>query len=233
MSRDPPGPALENADDVGVRRHEVDAMNRGTWQGRVRRDELRRGRRLEIMTLGWNAVEAVVSVGAGIAAGSAALIGFGVDSAIESLSGAALLWRLQDSHRGDAREALTLQVVGISFLLLAAYVAQDAVRALIVREAPDPSVPGIVIAALSLLIMPWLAHQKRQVARNIGSRALAADSRQTTLCAYLSAILLMGLVLNALLGWWWSDPVAAVVMVPIIASEGVSALRGERCEDCC
>lgn len=191
----------------------------------------RRGRRLEYLTIGWNAVEALVSVGAGIAAGSTALIGFGVDSAIESASGAALLWRLHDE--GETRERLALRIVGGSLLLLALYVAYEAGSALLGRESPDVSYAGIAIAVLSLLVMPWLARRKRVVAASIGSRALHADSRQTSICAYLSAILLAGLGLNALFGWWWADPVAALVMVPIIAHEGVEALRGEPCEDEC
>ena len=192
---------------------------------------LRRGRQLEILTIGWNVVEAAVSIVAGVLAGSTALIGFGVDSAIESSSGAALLWRLHDEH-GEQREALALRLVGVAFLLLAGYVAYEAVTALIAREPPDASPLGIGIAAVSLIVMPWLAHQKRKVAREIGSRALESDSRQTSLCAYLSAILLGGLLLNALLGWWWADPIAALAMVPIIANEGREALRGERCDDC-
>lgn len=194
---------------------------------------LRHARRLEVATLGWNLVEALVSMGAGVVAGSSALVGFGVDSLVESASGATLLWRLQDGDHGEARERTALKLVGVSFLLLAAYVAWDAAGSLLRREPPDPSGVGIAVAAASLLVMPWLARQKRRAAAAIGSSALAADSRQTSLCAYLSAILLAGLGLNALLGWWWADPVAALVMVPIIAREGLEALRGERCADGC
>ena len=192
---------------------------------------LRRGRRLEVLTLAWNSVEGVVSVVAGALAGSTALVGFGVDSFIESASGATLLWRLQDGeHR---REEAALRLVGLSFLLLAAYVAWEASRSLILREPPDVTWLGIVIAALSLMVMPWLARQKRKVAATLESRALEADSHQTDLCAYLSAILLGGLLLNAILGWWWADPVAALAMVPIITNEGVRALRGEGCDEQC
>lgn len=191
--------------------------------------DLRRARRLERLALVWNLVEAIASIGAGWLAGSTALVGFGVDSVIESASGAALLWRLQDGERGEARERVALKLVGWSFLALAAYVAVEAVGGLLRREPPDGSLPGILIAAASLVMMPWLARQKRRVAGRIGSHALAADSRQTSLCAYLSAILLAGLGLNAVLGWWWADPVAALAMVPIIAQEGLEALRGERC----
>lgn len=198
-----------------------------------RSSALRDGRRLEYLTLAWNLVEGVVSVGAGAVAGSTALVGFGVDSFIESASGGVLLWRLQDHVDHADREALALKLVGVSFFLLAAYVAFEAVRSLVLREPPDASWLGIVIAALSLVVMPWLARQKRKVAGVLGSRALVADSRQTDLCAYLSAILLGGLLLNAVLGWWWGDPVAALVMAPIIAREGWNAWRGEACDGSC
>lgn len=198
----------------------------------LRHAQVRRGRRLEYLTIGWNSLEAVASIGAGLSAGSTALIGFGVDSLIESGSGAALLWRLRPDERGEKRERIALKLVGISFLLLAAYVALEAARSLIGREPPKASYLGIAIAALSLLVMPILARAKRHVAADLGSRALQADSRQTSLCAYLSAILLAGLALNALWGWWWADPVAALVMTPIIAREGIEALRGEACDAC-
>jgi len=183
--------------------------------------------------LGWNVVEGVVSVGAGAMAGSTALVGFGVDSFIESASGGVLLWRLQDHEHHAQREELALKLVAVSFFLLAAYVAFEAARSLYLQEPPEASWPGIVIAALSLLVMPWLARQKRKVAGVLESRALVADSRQTDLCAYLSAILLGGLLLNALLGWWWADPVAALVMAPIIANEGREAWKGEACDGAC
>jgi divalent metal cation (Fe/Co/Zn/Cd) transporter len=197
---------------------------------RDRSRELAEGRRLEYLTIAWNAVEAIVSVAAGIFAGSTALVGFGVDSVIESGSGAVLLWRLQDSEDHARREALALRLVGLTFLMLGAWVAYEAVGSLLNQEAPSVSYVGIGVAVLSLLVMPWLAHRKRRVASGLGSRALVSDSRQTSLCAYLSAILLGGLLLNALLGWWWADPVAALAMVPIIVGEGVEALRGDRCE---
>lgn len=197
-----------------------------------RRELTRRGRALEYVTLGWNLVEAAVSIGAGVSAGSTALVGFGADSLIESLSGAVLLWRLRSHEHDRRRELLALRLVGVSFLVLAAYVAWEAAGSLIAREAPDASITGIVLAALSLAVMPLLARAKRRVAGSLRSQALEADSRQTDLCAYLSAILLGGLLLNAVAGWWWADPVAALVMVPIIAREGVRALQGEVCEEC-
>ena len=197
-----------------------------------RKELLRRGLRLESLTLGWNLVEALVAIGSGLGAGSTALLGFGVDSLIESTSGAVLLWRLLGEGGGEEREAKALRLVGYSFLLLAAWVGWDGMSSLLGHEAPDQSIVGIFLAAASLLVMPILARAKRRVAVGLGSKALEADSRQTDLCAYLSAILLVGLVLNAILGWWWADPVAALAMVPIIGGEGVRALRGEECSDC-
>lgn len=190
------------------------------------------GRRLEYFTIFWNCLESLVAIGAGLMAGSIALVGFGVDSVIESLSGLALLWHLRDGEQGQQREQVALKLVGVSFLLLAAYVAFDALKSLIQRQPPEASYVGIGLAVLSLVVMPLLAKKKRRVAALLNSRALQADSKQTDLCAYLSAILLGGLLLNAFFGWWWSDPLAALVMVPIIAKEGFAALRGETCTDC-
>ncbi len=187
---------------------------------------------LEYFTVGWNVVEAGVAIGAGWFADSIALVGFGVDSLIESLSGLILLWRLSSPAHDESREKIALKLVGISFLILAAYVAFDAIRHLLVHEPPKTSLIGIGLSVVSLIIMPLLARAKRRSAANLGSRAMKADSRQTDLCAYLSAILLGGLMLNALLGWWWADPVAALIMAPIIAREGFEGLRGEVCDDC-
>lgn len=190
----------------------------------------RRGRFLAWLTVAWNAVEAAVSIGAGALAGSTSLVGFGVDSLIEGSSGAVMLWRFAGGADGEDRERLALRLVGISFLLLAAYLLHESAGALLTGERPDASVPGIAIAALSLVVMPLLARAKRRVARALDSRAQQADSRQTDLCACLSAILLAGLGLNALLGWWWADPAAGLVMVPIIVREGWGAVRGEACD---
>ena len=193
---------------------------------------LRHGRLLEYATVGYNVLEGVVAIGSGVLAGSVALIGFGFDSGIEVLSGLILLWRLaahRDQEDGERAEARALKLVGWSFLLLSAYVTVDAVLALVRRQAPDESPIGIVLAAVSVVVMPLLVRAKRRVAAQLSSRALAADSRQTELCTYLSAILLAGLGLNAWVGWWWADPVAALVMVPIIAKEGLEAVRGEHC----
>ncbi len=197
-----------------------------------RSQHFKRGRRLEYFTLGWNMVEAAVAIGAGWLAGSIALVGFGVDSLIESFSGGILLWRLASPAHDERREQLALRLVGASFFLLAAYVCFEAVKSLIAAEPPKASFPGIILAALSLIVMPLLARAKRRVAAAIASHALKADSRQTDICAYLSAILLGGLALNALFGWWWADPIAALIMVPIIVREGFEAWQGEVCEEC-
>ena len=197
-----------------------------------RAKNVRRGRLLEYFTIGWNLLEAIVAVGSGILAGSASLVGFGIDSLIESASAFILLWRLREGELGEERENLALKLVGISFLLLAGYIAFDAGKSLINLESPEVSYTGITLAILSLIVMPLLARAKQRVAADIKSRALTADSRQTDICAYLSAILLAGLGLNALFGWWWADSVAALIMIPIIVKEGIEALRGETCDDC-
>lgn len=201
-----------------------------------RRSLIRKGRYLEYFTVGYNSLEGVIAVTAGLIAGSVALVGFGFDSLIEVTSGAVLLWRLHvdvDEERRERVEAISLRLVGVCFVLLAIYVSYDSISSLIRREAPEESLVGIALAAVSLIVMPLLVRAKRKVARGINSRALMADSKQTELCTYLSAILLAGLLLNALLGWWWADPIAAAIMVPIIAKEGLEALRGETCDDAC
>ena len=143
------------------------------------------------------------------------------------------MWRLQvdDEETRERREQIALRLVGASFLLLAAYVLYDSVTTLIWRELPETSFTGIALLIISLVVMPILARSKRRVAKQINSRALEADSKQTDLCVYLSAISLGGLGLNALFGWWWADPVAALVMIPIIVNEGIQGLRGENCCD--
>lgn len=195
---------------------------------------IRKGKQLEYFTIGYNSLEGLIAVTAGVLAGSIALVGFGFDSLIEVSSGVVLLWRLHadvDQQRRERIEAISLKLVGACFVLLAIYVSYDSISSLIRRKAPDQSLVGIVLAAVSLIVMPLLVRAKRRVARAIKSKALIADSKQTELCTYLSAILLGGLLLNALLGWWWADPVAALVMVPIISKEGIEALRGETCCD--
>jgi divalent metal cation (Fe/Co/Zn/Cd) transporter len=194
----------------------------------------RRGRRLEYLTVAWNSVEGIAALVAGLLAGSIALIGFGLDSVIEISSGAVLLWRLRaeaDAERREHAERRAQRLVGACFFALAAYVAFDSIKGLVLREAPKESLFGVGVALAALIAMPLLARAKRQVARQLNSGAMHADSRQSDFCAYLSAILLAGLLLNALLGWWWADPVAALVMVPLIAREGVAGVRGQRCCD--
>ena len=197
---------------------------------------VRRGQWLSYATVGYNTLEGLASIVAGGFAGSISLVGFGIDSLIEVASGGTAMWRLRadvDEIRRERVERASLRIIGVLFLLLAAYVVIDAVKTLWGHEAPGQSIPGMVIAALSLVVMPLLARAKRRVASGLSSRALHADATQTDLCMYLSAILLGGLVLNALVGWWWADPLAALVMTPIIAREGVAGLRAEhRCEDC-
>jgi divalent metal cation (Fe/Co/Zn/Cd) transporter len=201
----------------------------------TRADQIRRGVYLECFTIAYNSLEAAIALFAGLLAGSIALVGFGLDSVVEVTSGAALLWRLHgdtDESKRARMEALALKTVGTCFLVLAAYVAYEAASTLLLTRPPEHSPAGIALAAVSLVVMPILARAKRRVARRIASTALSADARQTDFCMYLSAILLSGLVLNALLGWWWADPVAALVMVPVIAREGWNTVRGKSCCGC-
>lgn len=192
-------------------------------------EQVRRGLRLEYFTIGYNSLEGLIALVAGFMAGSVALVGFGFDSVIEVTSGAALVWRFGSDAHGEKREAIALRVVGACFVVLAAYVGYEALRSLALREPPERSLPGIILASVSLIVMPLLARAKRRVAGRIASAAMTADARQTEFCTYLSAILLGGLLLNALFGWWWADPLAGLVMVPIIAKEGSDALRGKTC----
>lgn len=191
-----------------------------------------RGQQLEYFTIGWNSFEGLVAVVAGVLAGSVSLVGFGVDSFIEVASGSALLWRMSmdaDAHRREHIERITLRIVGACFLALAAYVAFEAIRDLLIRSAPEHSLPGILLACVSLVVMPMLSRAKRRVATGMQSAAMHADAKQTEFCTYLSAILLGGLLLNMIWGLWWADPIAALVMVPIIVKEGVEGVRGDAC----
>lgn len=197
--------------------------------GRV--GDTRHARKLEYLTIGWNLIEAGVALGAGVIAGSIALIGFGIDTLIEILSSLILLWRLLSIHPDEQREKTALKLVGVSFLLLAAYVGYEAVSSLALKKPPEASFAGIAVAVLALIVMPLLARAKQRAAGRLNSAALSADSRQSSLCASLSAILLGGLALNAAFHWWWADPVAALIMLPIIIREGLEALRGEVCSD--
>ena len=191
-----------------------------------------RGKRLEYFTIAWNSLEGLVAVIAGAIAGSISLVGFGMDSFIEVTSGATLLWRMSvdaDEESRERNERLSIRIIGVCFLALAVYVAYEGVSDLISRRAPQHSIPGIVLACVSLVVMPILSRAKKRVAKELDSAAMKADAKQTDFCVYLSAILLVGLLLNAALGWWWADPVAGLVMTPIIAKEGVEGVKGDPC----
>lgn len=191
---------------------------------------VQRGLRLNYLTIGYNSLEAVVALAAGLVSGSVALFGFGMDSVIEVTASLAAQWRLRsdsDPARRERVEKVTTRIIGGTFLALALYVAYDSVRTLLRREEPAGSLAGLVLLAMSVIVMPLLARAKRRVAAGLASSALSADAMQTSLCAYLSVIALAGVALNTLFGWWWSDPVAALAMVPLIAWEGLEGLRGE------
>jgi divalent metal cation (Fe/Co/Zn/Cd) transporter len=198
--------------------------------------QLQRALRLEYLTVGWNVVEGLIAVTAALAAGSVALLGFGIDSFVESASGLVLVWRLRSETSGHDHEAVERldrrahRFVGASLFLLAAYIVVDATVALWRHEAPTRSLVGIVLTIISIGVMLWLARAKRRAATALGSRALAADAFQTTACWWLSIAALGGLGLNALWHWWWADPVAALVMALLIAREGREAWAGR---DCC
>ena len=214
----------------------VEAIRVSTAHSNGHREVLvARGRRLEYLTIGWNTFEALVALASGVVASSVALMGFGLDSAIETASAVILLWRLRadkDPTRRERSERTARRMVGLCFLLLAAYVAIESIRRLWMRETPARSVPGVLVALAAVIVMPWLARAKRRVAAELGSRALHSDSRQADFCAYLSAILLVGLALQFVFGWWWIDPLAALIMVAIIAREGVQGMRAQACDDC-
>ena len=198
---------------------------------------VRRGIALSYATILYNSLEAIGSLVAGALAGSVALVGFGADSVIEVVAAGAAQWRLRaDVEVGNrARvELATHRIVGCSFLALAIYILLDSANALWQQEPPDKSFFGIVVLVLSIIVMPVLARAKRRVAHDLDSEALKSEAAQTSLCAYLSVIALAGVGLNALFGWWWADPVAAIAMVPIIVKEGVEGLRAQPGrEECC
>ncbi|HEY8491733.1 MAG TPA: cation transporter [Dehalococcoidia bacterium] len=181
--------------------------------------------RLVALTLAWNVVEGVVALGAGLPAGSIALVGFGLDSCIEVFAAGVVLWRLLATDGADeAAERRAVFLIGVSFFVLAGYMVLEAGRTLYAREAPEASAPGLVLAALSLVVMPALALGKRWTARRLGSVSLEAESTETFICAYLSFTLLLGLGLNAVAGWWWADPAAALAMVGFVLREGWEAV---------
>jgi divalent metal cation (Fe/Co/Zn/Cd) transporter len=190
-----------------------------------------RSRRLAYATAGYNTLEGIVALAAGAAASSTALIGFGLDSFIEVSSALIVIWQFR-SRVPEDRERLALKLIAVSFFALAAWVAFDAVRSLLGQSEAEPSPVGIGIAAVSVVVMPLLVWAKRRTGRELGSATVVADSMQTLLCTYLSAILLVGLVLNATLGWSWADPVAALIIAAVAVREGVEAWKGEHCDDC-
>ncbi|MFE9204583.1 cation transporter [Micromonospora sp. NPDC007230] len=188
----------------------------------------RRVRLLVAATITYNVVEAVVAISAGTIASSTALIGFGLDSVIEVSSAAAVAWQFA-GRDPEAREKTTLRIIAVSFFALAAYVTVESVRALLGGADADHSPVGLVLAALSLAVMPGLSYAQRRAGRELGSRTAVADSKQTLLCTYLSAVLLVGLALNSLFGWSWADPVAALVIAAVAVKEGREAWRGDTC----
>jgi len=196
---------------------------------------VRHGRRLEYFTIAWNALEGLVAVVAGAIASSISLVGFGIDSFVEVTSGAVLLWRMSvDANVGrrERNERRALKIVGACFLALAAYITYESARDLWSKKSPEHSIPGVILACVSLVVMPLLSRAKRRVGAVLGSAAMHADAKQTEFCTYLSGILLAGLSLNALFGLWWADPVAGLVMVPIIAKEGIAGLQAKACDHC-
>ncbi|WP_416904447.1 cation transporter [Micromonospora echinospora] len=188
----------------------------------------RRVRLLVAATMTYNVIEAIVAITAGTIASSTALIGFGLDSIIEVSSAAAVAWQFA-GRDPEAREKVALRVIAVSFFALAAYVTVESVRALVDGAEAEHSSVGLVLAALSLAIMPGLSYAQRRAGRELGSRSAVADSKQTLLCTYLSAVLLVGLAVNSLFGWSWADPVAALVIAAVAVKEGREAWRGDTC----
>ena len=195
-----------------------------------------RARWLNAMTIGWNGVEGVVAVVAGIAAGSVSLVGFGFDSAIEVSAALVLAWRLRQERRGDCTQpadARATRAIAVSFALLAAYVGVEATRDLVGGHEPEASTAGVILAALSLAVMPFLARAKRALAPALGSAAAVADAKQTNLCAVLSGIVLVGVGANTALGWWWADPVAGLGIAVLAGIEARRTWRAESLADTC
>ncbi|MEY2523932.1 MAG: hypothetical protein QOJ66_2497 [Ilumatobacteraceae bacterium] len=187
--------------------------------------------RLAWATIVWNVVEAVVAIAAGTAASSIALIGFGLDSTVEVMSAVVIVWQFRGL--AEDRERRALKLIAVSFFALATYVGVQAIVDLLRRSEPKSSTVGIGLAIASLIVMPMLARAKRRNGNAMGSATVVADSNQTKLCAYLSAILLAGLILNATAGWWWADPLAALAIAGLAVNEGREAWKGETCDDCC
>ena len=202
----------------------------------IRQAVAERGKRLEYFTIAWNCLEGLVALIAGGLAGSISLVGFGIDSLIEVISGATLLWRMivdAEEQTRERNEKISVRIVGTCFLALSAYIAYESAADLISIKAPEHSIPGIILACVSLVVMPILSRAKKRVGKELSSAAMNADAKQTDFCVYLSAILLAGLLLNAALGWWWADPAAALIMVPVVAKEGFDTVKGKSCCDSC
>lgn len=221
----PAGPVASRTDEHG---HPAPLADRQAAVGRARL--------LNKVTIAWNGVEGVVAVVAGAMAGSVSLIGFGLDSGIEVTAAVILAWRLRQERGGgcmqdDDRRAT--RAIAVGFGLLAAYVAVESLRELVTGAEPEASIPGIVVATLSMIVMPMLARAKRGLAPALGSRAVVADAAQTRLCAVLSGVLLVGLGLNAVLGWWWADPSAGLAIAGLAGVEAASTWRAESLEDTC
>ena len=199
----------------------------------MREGLVRRGVALEIFTLSWMTVEALVAIAAGVAAGSVALLAFGIDSVIEFVAALVVLraFRAEQTGRGGTeREQRARRVIGITFFLLAAYIVADAGYTLITASRPESSAAGIAVSAAALLVMPTLSALKRRTGNRLASQMLLADAVESLFCAYLSATVLVGLILNAALGWWWADPVAALAVVPLVIKEGLEAVEGDERE---
>ena len=197
---------------------------------------VRRARWLNVATIGWNSLEGVVAVAAGLAAGSVSLVGFGFDSAIEVSAALVVTWRLAQERRGGCTQwsdRAATRAIAVSFAVLAGYVAVEAVRDLAGGTEPDASVVGVILAGLSLLVMPWLARAKRRLGPTLGSTAVVADAKQTNLCALLSGVVLVGLGANAVAGWWWADPTAGLVIAGLAAVEAVRTWRADALGDTC
>ncbi|MCB0985047.1 MAG: cation transporter [Ilumatobacter sp.] len=197
---------------------------------------VRRAVHLNRISIGYNVVEAGVALAAGLAAGSISLLGFGLDSVVEVAASVILAWRLTAERRDGCTQQsdrVAVKAIALSFAALAAYVGTSAVVKLAHADRPEASVTGIVLTALSLVLMPWLAREKRRLAPLLGSRAQQAEAAQTSLCAWLSAVVLAGLVVNALAGWWWADPVAALAVAALAAREAVTTWRAESLADTC
>jgi divalent metal cation (Fe/Co/Zn/Cd) transporter len=203
----------------------LDTLERDRW--------VRRARLLAWVGLGWHAIEAAVAIGAGVVASSIALVGFGADSLVEALAGIVVIWRFASARSmSEDAETRAQRLIGVSFFAIGVYVGIEAIRTLVTRDHPEVSAVGLVLSAITLLTMPPLAKAKQRVAEKLASSATASEGRQNMLCAYLSAALLVGLGGNALFGWWWLDPLTALVIAGVALKEGREAWRGDGCECC-